>query len=249
MKKYITCAALAAGILLGSSTAFADSLPLPKGETLDLGQAVSVYDGADSFFGARLNDWLFDKDSLATVEKAIVKADAFPKDDKRRPRELAMVVIETLKEAKLFQIRTETADTYYQEFVLSVPVSDKNMLALMDLVSSMKVPNESRSKDAKDGVEEKLGDLYGQLMSELADQIDVTAHTSWKEGETKSGYPYRYGKARVTFTKQGITLPLSLSGYITRNKEGRVYTLFLGDQSSDAYLAPIVKEAIEGAAR
>lgn len=241
MKKGIVAVIAAAGVLLGSMTASADTLPLPQGETLDLGAAVSVYDGQESFFGTKLYEWLSDKDSSSALEKAITKWEFYPKEDTRRPRELAMVLMELLKGTKLFQIRTEMADTYYQEFVISVPVSDKNKLAVMDLSAAAKPVKESKGKE--------LTRMYEEKLPLLAKQFELTSHTDWKEGFTKSGHSYRFGEARVALVKEGFTLPLALTGYITRNDEGTVYTIFIGDQSSAAYFAPIVKKAIEGAAR
>lgn len=241
MKKIFTAAIAAAGVFLGTLTASADTLPLPRGETLDLGAAVSVYDGQDSFFGAKMYEWMADKESVSKLGEAITKLEIYPKEDTRRPRELAMALMETLRGAKLFQIRTETADTYYQEFVISVPLSDKNKLAMIDLITSAKPVKNSEPKE--------LIPMYEKKLYWLTHQFDVTSHTDWKEGITKSGHSYRFGEAKVVFRKDNFTLPLTLTGYTTSNDDGTVYTIFIGDQSSAAYFAPIVKKAMEGIAR
>lgn len=242
MKKWIVASVAAASLTLGGLTAYADTMTLSGGETLDLG-AISVYDGERSFFGSQIHDWLMEDNAVKTVEEALEKEKVFP-EGSGASKAASEMAIDILRRGKVYQVRSVDQGTYYQGMVLSISVSDAEMMQMTLLTQALE------KKDTDKKVEEpaKEDELDGlPLLSSFVDDVEIKTHTDWKKDKSKAGLAYETGSAQITLKKKGLALPLFLKGIVMREADSTTYTLLAADQASGKYLEPAIDRALAGA--
>lgn len=252
MKKWIVASMAAASLTLGGMTAQADTMVLSGGESLDLG-AISVYDGERSFFGSQIHDWLMEDSAAKTVEEALNKEKVFPEgsDASKAASEMA---IDILRRGKVYQVRSVDNGTYYQGMVLSISVSDAEMLQMTLLSQALEKKDAGdEAKKLAEGAEaaeaakeeDELDDL--PLLSSFVDDVEVKTHSDWKKAASKAGIAYETGSAQITLKRKGLALPLFLKGIVMRESGSTTYTLLAADQASGTYLEPAIDKALAGA--
>lgn len=253
MKKWLAASFTALAVTAGGMAVQADSLTLSGGEVLDLGSSVSVYPGERSFFGSQLHDWLMEPDAAVTVEKAMKEAAVFPKD-KDYSKEFSEMAVSILRTGKVYQVRAAANDTFYEGMMVSISVSDSDMLklalygntALADKDAShesadaaIKEPAAAKAQAEKKPVDKALDLLHGA--------VTVDDHSSWEEMKSDNGVAYRTGEAKLSLTKNGFMIPLYLKGVVMKEEGKTVYTLFAADQASGNYFRPILNKALKEA--
>lgn len=258
MKKWLAASMTALAVTAGAMSVSADSLTLSGGEVLDMGSAVSVYPGERSFFGSQLHDWLLEPDAAITVEKALEGAAVFPKD-KDYSKEFSEMAVSILRTGKVYQLRAAADDTFYQGMMVSLSVSDSDMLklamyghtALSDkekpetetaAVKDVYAPKETAP--AKDRAKE---DSLDRALSLFRGAVKVEDHSSWEDRKSEKGLSYRTGDARLVLNKNGFMIPLYVKGVITRGEGKTVYTVFAADQASGRYFQPLLDKALKEA--
>lgn len=242
MKKWLAVSTMAVMLAAGTMSVNADSMTLSGGEVLDMGSSISVYPGERSFLGSQFHDWLLRSDAASTVEQALESANLFPKD-KGYEKEMAEMAVGILRTGKVYQVRVSANDTFYQGMVLSLAVSDNDML---------KIAMAGSAALDKDG---KTGALTGNERKEAADlalaalrgTVEVEEHSSWSDRVSRQGLVYRTADAKVAVTRNGFLLPLYVKGVITRGEGKTVYTAFVSDQASGNYFRPFLDKALKEA--
>lgn len=261
MKKWLAASMTALAVTAGAVSVSADSLTLSGGEVMDMGSSVSVYPGERSFFGSQLHDWLLEPNAAITVEKALEGAAVFPKD-KDYSKEFSEMAVSILRTGKVYQLRAAADDTFYQGMMVSLSVSDSDMLKLAmyshtALVEKEKPEAVETAKDdtrkataAKAASSEKApaaGDSMDRALSLLRGAVKVEDHSSWEDRKSEKGLPYRTADARLVLNKNGFMIPLYVKGVITRGEGKTVYTVFAADQASGRYFQPLLDKALKEA--
>lgn len=127
------CAALGMAALLTLS-ASADTLTLPKGHVLDFGDTVDVLDGRQTYFGKQMKNWAeheaVEKESKpqAAAIGIIGGADSPTSvylTSKLAPH-VSRLAAEAWKELRIYQLRANTPEAFYESLVLSFSVDHKN---------------------------------------------------------------------------------------------------------------------------
>ena len=127
------CAALGMAALLTFS-ASADTLTFPKGHVLDFGDTVDILDGRQTYFGKQMKDWAeheaVEKESKpqAAAIGIIGGADSLASvylTSKLAPH-VSRLAAETLEELRVYQLRANTPEAFYESLVLSFSVDHKN---------------------------------------------------------------------------------------------------------------------------
>lgn len=110
-------------------SASADTLTLPKGQVLDFGDTVDVLDGSQTYFGKQMKDWAeheaVEKESKpqAAAIGIIGGADSLASvylTSKLAPH-VSRLAAETLEELRVYQLRANTPEAFYESLVLSFP--------------------------------------------------------------------------------------------------------------------------------
>lgn len=231
----------AALLLMTGSSAYADSMTLAGGEVMDMGAAVSVYPGERSFFGSQFHDWLMKPDVTESMEKALESTSIFPKD-KGFEKEFSEMAVSILRSGKVYQVRSVANGTYYQGMVVSLAVSDADMLKISVYKDMKDEKAEAAKKDNKAGKD----DIFDEANALFHGTVSVDDHSKWKEGKSSEGVMYRTGDARISLNKNGFLLPLYVRGIITRGEGKTVYTVFIADQASGKYFSPLFEKALKG---
>lgn len=237
---------------------------LSSGETITLGDRISVGEGKNSFIGSQINDWMRRPDSVSTVEKFLGRQgwQGTPEEEKA----LAGRIVKIARGASLYQLRAEAQTTYYQGFVISFPVTAEDAAALKDLslkeaagekaaaaeaAGGEAVPAEGTAATGEEAAAKKIlpdSSEFSAIVNRAASRyLTVTNTPSWKNGKTKNGLAYRHGTVLVDFRKNNMKIPLSLDGYVTEENGSTYYTVLVADQASGAYFAPYLEKAFQGA--
>lgn len=253
MKKWLAASMTALAMAAGTMAVSADSLTLSGGEVLDMGSSVSVYPGERSFFGSQLHDWLLEGNAAKTVEAALEGAKVFPKD-KDYSREFSEMAVSILRTGKVYQVRAQADDTFYQGMMVSLSVSDSDMLKLaLYGKEAMADRNEGEKiADVKAASPEKAGTSENSLdraLTFLHGAVKVEDHSSWEDRKSEKGLAYRTADAKAVLTRNGFMIPLYVKGIITRGEGKTVYTLFAADQASGRYFQPLLDKALKEAGK
>ncbi|WP_303052890.1 hypothetical protein [uncultured Dialister sp.] len=259
MKKWLAASLTALAVTAGSMAVSADSLTLSGGEVMDMGASVSVYPGERSFFGSQLHDWLMEPDAAKTVEKALEGAAVFPKD-KDYSKEFSEMAVSILRTGKVYQLRAAADDTFYQGMMVSLSVSDSDMLKLAmyghTALSDKEKPETTGEDDSKKASAVKTSpsdeapaaeDSMDRALSLLRGAVKVEDHSSWEDRKSEKGLSYRTADARLVLNKNGFMIPLYVKGVITRGEGKTVYTVFAADQASGRYFQPLLDKALKEA--
>ena len=254
------CAAIGMAVLLTFS-ASADTLTLPKGQVLDFGDTVDVLDGSQTYFGKQMKDWAeheaVEKESKpqAAAIGIIGGADSL----------VSRLAAETLEELRVYQLRANTPEAFYESLVLSFsvdhknPEKEKNGLSPFVKLMGKEMTGTAGSTAAKQAVSDKknaaipfagkmwkeaeIGEPYKQFLEKRGIRLYVSGETRWKEKKSRGGKAYRLAKGKAGLYTGGCLIPFFAEGLILEDGDSTTYILFASDQKSGAYFVPYVEKA------
>lgn len=266
------CAALGMAALLTFS-ASADTLTLPKGNVLDFGDTVDVLDGRQTYFGKQMKNWAeheaVEKESKpqAAAIGIIGGADGPTSvylTSKLAPH-VSRLAAEALGELRVYQLRANTTEAFYESLVFSFSVDHKNsekekngLLPFVKLMGKEMTDTagstaaKQEAADKKNAVipfagkmwkEAEIGEPYKQFLGKKGIRLYVSGETRWKEKKSRGGKAYRLAKVKAGLYTGGCLIPFFAEGLILEDGDSTTYTLFAGDQKSGAYFAPYVEKA------
>ena len=266
------CAALGMAALLTFS-ASADTLTLPKGHVLDFGDTVDILDGRQTYFGKQMKNWAeheaVEKESKpqAAAIGIIGGADGPTSvylTSKLAPH-VSRLAAEALGELRVYQLRANTPEAFYESLVFSFSVDHKNpekkkdsLLPFVKLMGK-EMTGTAGSTAAKQAASDKktaaipfagkmwkeaeIGEPYKQFLGKKGIRLYVSGETRWKEKKSRGGKAYRLAKVKAGLYTGGCLIPFFAEGLILEDGDSTTYTLFAGDQKSGAYFAPYVEKA------
>ena len=266
------CAALGMAALLTFS-ASADTLTLPKGHVLDFGDTVDVLDGRQTYFGKQMKNWAeheaVEKESKpqAAAIGIIGGADSPTSvylTSKLAPH-VSRLAAEALGELRVYQLRANTPEAFYESFVLSFfvdhknPEKEKNGLSPFVKLMGKEMTGTAGSTAAKQEAADKknaaipfagkmwkeaeIGEPYKQFLEKKGIRLYVSGETRWKEKKSRGGKAYHLAKVKAGLYTGGCLIPFFAEGLILEDGDSTTYTLFAGNQKSGAYFAPYVEKA------
>lgn len=266
------CAALGMAALLTFS-ASADTLTLPKGHVLDFGDTVDVLDGRQTYFGKQMKNWAeheaVEKESkLQAAAIGIIGGVDGPTSvyltSKLAPH-VSRLAAEALGELRVYQLRANTPETFYESLVLSFSVDHKNsekekngLLPFVKLMGKEMTDTagstaaKQEAADKKNAVipfagkmwkEAEIGEPYKQFLGKKGIRLYVSGEARWKEKKSRGGKVYRLAKVKAGLYTGGCLIPFFAEGLILEDGDSTTYTLFASDQKSGAYFAPYVEKA------
>ena len=266
------CAALGMAALLTFS-ASADTLTLPKGQVLDFGDTVDVLDGSQTYFGKQMNDWAEHEKVEKTSKRQAVAIGVIGGADSptsvyltsKLAPDVSRLAAEALGELRVYQLRANTPEAFYESFVLSFSVDHKNpgkekngLLPFVKLMGKEMAGTAGSTAayhaatDKKNAVipfagkmwkEAEIGEPYKQFLGKKGIRLYVSGETRWKEKKSRGGKVYRLAKVKAGLYTGGCLVPFFAEGLILEDGNSTTYTLFAGDQKSGAYFAPYVEKA------
>lgn len=266
------CAALGMAALLTFS-ASADTLTLPKGHVLDFGDTVDVLDGRQTYFGKQMKNWAeheaVEKESKPQAAAiGIIGGVDGPTSvyltSKLAPH-VSRLAAEALGELRVYQLRANTPETFYESLVLSFSVDHKNpgkekngLLPFVKLMGK-EMTDTAGSTAAKQAVSDKknaaipfagkmwkeaeIGEPYKQFLEKRGIRLYVSGETRWKEKKSRGGKAYRLAKVKAGLYTGGCLIPFFAEGLILEDGDSTTYILFASDQKSGAYFVPYVEKA------
>lgn len=266
------CAALGMAALLTFS-ASADTLTLPKGQVLDFGDTVDVLDGSQTYFGKQMKDWAEHEKVEKTSKRQAVAIGVIGGADsptsvyltsKLAPH-ASRLAAEALGELRVYQLRANTPEAFYESFVLSFSVDHKNpgkekngLLPFVKLMGKEMAGTAGSTAayhaatDKKNAViplagkmwkEAEIGESYKQFLEKRGIRLYVRGEPRWKEKKSRGGKAYRLAKVKAGLYTGGCLIPFFAEGLILEDDDSTTYTLFAGDQKSGAYFVPYVEKA------
>lgn len=265
------CAALGMAALLTFS-ASADTLTLPKGQVLDFGDTVDVLDGSQTYFGKQMKDWAehekVEKTSKRQAAAGIISSVDSPAavylESKLTP-DVSRLAAKAWEELRIYQLRANTPEAFYESLVLSFSVDHKNsgkekngLLPFVKLMGKEMTDTagstaaKQETADKKNAViplagkmwkEAEIGEPYKQFLGKKGIRLYVSGETRWKEKKSRGGKAYRLAKVKAGLYTGGCLIPFFAEGLILEDGDSTTYTLFAGDQKSGAYFAPYVEKA------
>lgn len=265
------CAALGMAALLTFS-ASADTLTLPKGQVLDFGDTVDVLDGSQTYFGKQMKDWAehekVEKTSKRQAAAGIIGSVDSPAavylESKLTP-DVSRLAAKAWEELRIYQLRANTPEAFYESLVLSFSVDHKNpgkekngLLPFVKLMgkemtdAAGSTAAKQEAADKKNAViplagkmwkEAEIGEPYKQFLEKKGIRLYVSGEPHWKEKKSRGGKVYRLSKAKAGLYTGGCLIPFFAEGLILEDGDSTTYTLFTGDQKSGAYFVPYVEKA------
>lgn len=265
------CAALGMAALLTFS-ASADTLTLPKGQVLDFGDTVDVLDGSQTYFGKQMKDWAehekVEKTSKRQAAAGIIGSVDSPAavylESKLTP-DVSRLAAKAWEELRIYQLRANTPEAFYESLVLSFSVDHKNsgkekngLLPFVKLMGKEMTDTagstaaKQETADKKNAViplagkmwkEAEIGEPYKQFLGKKGIRLYVSGETRWKEKKSRGGKAYRLAKVKAGLYTGGCLIPFFAEGLILEDGDSTTYTLFAGDQKSGAYFVPYVEKA------
>ena len=266
------CAALGMAALLTFS-ASADTLTLPKGHVLDFGDTVDVLDGRQTYFGKQMKNWAeheaVEKESKPQAAAiGIIGGVDGPTSvyltSKLAPH-VSRLAAEALGELRVYQLRANTPEAFYESFVLSFSVDHKNpgkekngLLPFVKLMGKEMTDTagstaaKQEAADKKNAVipfagkmwkEAEIGEPYKQFLGKKGIRLYVSGEARWKEKKSRGGKVYRLAKVKAGLYTGGCLIPFFAEGLILEDGDSTTYILFASDQKSGAYFVPYVEKA------
>ena len=266
------CASLGMAALLTFS-ASADTLTLPKGNVLDFGDTVDVLDGRQTYFGKQMKNWAeheaVEKESKPQAAAiGIIGGVDSPTSvyltSKLAPH-VSRLAAEALGELRVYQLRANTTEAFYESLVFSFSVDHKNsekekngLLPFVKLMGKEMTDTagstaaKQEAADKKNAVipfagkmwkEAEIGEPYKQFLGKKGIRLYVSGEARWKEKKSRGGKVYRLAKVKAGLYTGGCLIPFFAEGLILEDGDSTTYTLFAGDQKSGAYFAPYVEKA------
>lgn len=247
MKKRWMGAALAAALCLSPAAAQADDLTLPSGEVLPLGSAVAVWRGEDSYFAGKIDAALANPSLGETFAKGWIEDGVYPASEKEAAERMGRAAAELLRESRVYQLRSVSGNTMYTAYVLSLPIdlplTEEELTRWNGWVKEL---------GTKEGLtEEALAslDAHGELAESVRIGMEAARMAVTEEGTSKGGVGYRLSMTQLAPTVWDYAMPMWL-GVLGTTKAGGgnlTVTVFLADQVSGRYFAPLLKQAAEAA--
>lgn len=266
------CAALGMAALLTFS-ASADTLTLPKGHVLDFGDTVDILDGRQTYFGKQMKNWAeheaVEKESepQAAAIGIIGGADGPTSvylTSKLAPH-VSRLAAEALEELRVYQLRANTPEAFYESLVLSFsvahknPEKEKNGLSPFVKLMGKEMTGTAGSTAAKQAASDKknaaipfagkmwkeaeIGEPYKQFLGKKGIRLYVSGEARWKEKKSRGGKVYRLAKVKAGLYTGGCLIPFFAEGLILEDGDSTTYILFASDQKSGAYFVPYVEKA------
>lgn len=210
------CAALGMAALLTFS-ASADTLTLSKDQILDFGDAVDVLDGSRTYFGKQIKDWAEHKNFGKTAET--VSHDLKEKTNEKTAEAAARLAEEKIadrlaekvwKDTKVYQLRANTPSAFYETFVISIPVENKELQqrksgfkSLMNFKDAEreKTANEETAKSSKEKMERTADVKMGKTVKAEKDIFPKM----WKEAKIKNSYKRFLEKKGIRLYTSDVT--------------------------------------------
>lgn len=266
------CAALGMAVLLTFS-ASADTLTLPKGHVLDFGDTVDILDGRQTYFGKQMKNWAeheaVEKESKPQAAAigiigGVDSSTSVYLTSKLAPH-VSRLAAEALGELRVYQLRANTTEAFYESLVFSFSVDHKNsekekngLLPFVKLMGKEMTDTagstaaKQEAADKKNAVipfagkmwkEAEIGEPYKQFLGKKGIRLYVSGEARWKEKKSRGGKVYRLAKVKAGLYTGGCLIPFFAEGLILEDGDSTTYTLFASDQKSGAYFAPYVEKA------
>lgn len=265
------CAALGMAALLTFS-ASADTLTLPKGQVLDFGDTVDVLDGSQTYFGKQMKDWAehekVEKTSKRQAAAGIIGSVDSPAavylESKLTP-DVSRLAAKAWEELRIYQLRANTPEAFYESLVLSFsvdhknPEKEKNGLSPFVKLMGKEMTGTAGSTAAKQAASDKknaaipfagkmwkeaeIGEPYKQFLGKKGIRLYVSGEARWKEKKSRGGKVYRLAKVKAGLYTGGCLIPFFAEGLILEDGDSTTYILFASDQKSGAYFVPYVEKA------
>lgn len=235
------CAALGMAALLTFS-ASADTLTLPKGQVLDFGDAVDVLDGSQTYFGKQMKDWAEHEKVEKTSKRQAVAIGVIGGADSptsvyltsKLAPDVSRLAAEALGELRVYQLRANTPEAFYESFVLSFSVDHKNpgkekngLLPFVKLMGKEMAGTAGSTAayhaatDKKNAViplagkmwkEAEIGESYKQFLEKRGIRLYVRGEPRWKEKKSRGGKAYRLAKVKAGLYTGGCLIPFLRKG-------------------------------------
>lgn len=230
MKKIIASVLLLSSLITGTVVK-ADKLTLPKGEELDLGEKIGVYDSRDSFFGKMIKEELPKKETKEKIKESLVYTQAGKKYDKETNEEID-ALIKILEKTRIYQLRSDTKEAYYQGIVTSVYVTNAEKAQITKLLKKFEKSKKER-------------DVIGTLIETYIKNIPFDIKTS-ETKKSKKGTKYIEKEEKIKIEEAQFLEPLYKYTIIIKDLDGETYTQLRADQVSGKYLKPFISDTLKG---
>ena len=180
---------------------------------------------------------------------------------------VSRLAAEALGELRVYQLRANTPEAFYESLVLSFSVDHKNpgkekngLLPFVKLMGKEMTDTagstaaKQEAADKKNAVipfagkmwkEAEIGEPYKQFLGKKGIRLYVSSETRWKEKKSRGGKVYRLAKVKAGLYAGGCLIPFFAEGLILEDDDSTTYTLFAGDQKSGAYFVPYVEKAAQ----
>lgn len=162
MKKWILAAGLSLALLTGTSWAGAQNYELASGDSMPLGETITVHQGSTSYLSGEIDKVLSSPDLQKNMEQKFIEMKTFAPDDTVHPRQAAEEVISLLKRAQLSQLQSDADNSHYQEFAVSVLLTRQDMQQIAELARAYR---SAHPEDMRQAEESSLGTLYDAMTS------------------------------------------------------------------------------------
>ena len=248
------CAALGMAALLTFS-ASADTLTLPKGQVLDFGDTVDVLDGSQTYFGKQMKNWaeheavekeLKPQAAAIGIIGGVDSPTSVYLTSKLAPH-VSRLAAEALGELRVYQLRANTPEAFYESLVLSFSVDHKNsekekngLLPFVKLMGKEMTDTagstaaKQEAADKKNAVipfagkmwkEAEIGEPYKQFLGKKGIRLYVSGEARWKEKKSRGGKVYRLAKVKAGLYTGGCLIPFFAEGLILEDGDSTTYTL------------------------
>ena len=179
--------------------------------------------------------------------------------------DVSRLAAEALGELRVYQLRANTPEAFYESLVLSFsvdhknPEKEKNGLSPFVKLMGKEMTGTAGSTAAKQAVSDKknaaipfagkmwkeaeIGEPYKQFLEKRGIRLYVSGETRWKEKKSRGGKAYRLAKVKAGLYTGGCLIPFFAEGLILEDGDSTTYILFAGDQKSGAYFVPYVEKA------
>ena len=178
---------------------------------------------------------------------------------------VSRLAAEALGELRVYQLRANTPEAFYESLVLSFsvdhknPEKEKNGLSPFVKLMGKEMTGTAGSTAAKQAVSDKknaaipfagkmwkeaeIGEPYKQFLEKRGIRLYVSGETRWKEKKSRGGKAYRLAKVKAGLYTGGCLIPFFAEGLILEDGDSTTYILFASDQKSGAYFVPYVEKA------
>ena len=179
--------------------------------------------------------------------------------------DVSRLAAEALGELRVYQLRANTPEAFYESLVLSFsvdhknPEKEKNGLSPFVKLMGKEMTGTAGSTAAKQAASDKknaaipfagkmwkeaeIGEPYKQFLGKKGIRLYVSGEARWKEKKSRGGKVYRLAKVKAGLYTGGCLIPFFAEGLILEDGDSTTYTLFASDQKSGAYFAPYVEKA------